>query len=156
PFEGKSSVEILLRVLNEEPPSLRRLVRATPADLETITLKCLEKDPARRYASAREVADDLRRLLAGDPVAARRSGHAYRLWRKARKNRGVVAVAAVGLVVTGTAVGVLLRTRWRAAEQAAIAQSFGQEIERIEGALRQAYLLPLHDVAPERRRVRER
>ncbi|HYU43997.1 MAG TPA: serine/threonine-protein kinase, partial [Vicinamibacteria bacterium] len=156
PFEGKSAVEILLKVLHEDPVPLRRLAPSVPTDVETIALKCLEKDPARRYDSARDLADDLRRFLDGDPVQARRAGRGYRLSRTARKHRAVLTVAAVGFALTATAMGASLRARWRAADQAAIAQGFGQEIERIEGALRQAYLLPLHDVAPERRRVRER
>jgi serine/threonine-protein kinase len=156
PFAGQSTVEILLKVLHEEPTPLRRLAPSVPRDIETIALKCLEKDPTRRYDSARALADDLRRFLEGDPVEARRAGAAYRLSRVARKHRVAFGVAAVALAVTATAVGASLRTRWRAAEQAAIAQAFGQEAERIEGTLRQAYLLPLHDVTPDRQRVRER
>jgi eukaryotic-like serine/threonine-protein kinase len=156
PFQGKSTVEILLKVLHEDPVPLRRLVPSVPTDVETIALKCLEKDPARRYDSARHLADDLRRFLNRDPVEARRAGRAYRLSRTARKHRAVLTVAAVGLALTATAMGTSVRARWRASDQAAIAQGFGQEIERIEGALRQAYLLPLHDVAPDRRRVRDR
>jgi len=156
PFEGKSTVDILLKVLHEDAVPPRRIAPSVPTDVETIALKCLEKDPARRYDSARHLADDLRRFLDGDPVEARRAGRAYRLSRTARKHRAILAVAAAGLVLTATAGAASVRARWRAADEAAIAQAFGQEIERIEGTLRQAYLLPLHDVAPERRRVRER
>ncbi len=67
PFRGNLKA-ILHQVMNDEPPSPRQYNRQTPLDLETIALKCLEKDPARRYQTAREAGDDLRRFLAGEPV----------------------------------------------------------------------------------------
>ncbi|HZL72790.1 MAG TPA: serine/threonine-protein kinase, partial [Planctomycetota bacterium] len=72
PFIGRSSLEILKRVTSEEPVAPRRLAPDTPADLEIICLKALEKDPARRYATSRDLADDLGRFLAGEPIHARR------------------------------------------------------------------------------------
>src|SRR5262249_50844232 len=65
PFQGQETLEILMQVAHDEPVSPRRLKQSVPRDLETICLKCLAKDPARRYASAEELAEDLRRYLAG-------------------------------------------------------------------------------------------
>src|SRR5439155_16554525 len=73
PFRGDSPLDTLLLVLDREPERPRRLNPALDPDLETICLKCLEKDPQRRYASAEELARDLERWLAGETIQARPS-----------------------------------------------------------------------------------
>jgi hypothetical protein len=97
PFRGKSQM-LIVQILNEEPPALRQLDARIPRDLETICLKCLEKDPARRYPSAAELASDLRRWQTGDPIAARPVSLAERAWRWCRKNPGV----ATGMTLIGS------------------------------------------------------
>jgi hypothetical protein len=96
PFRGSTRM-LLHHILLDEAPSPRRLNSRVPRDLETICLKCLEKDPGRRYQTARELADDLRRFLDGQPVKARPLTHAARTWRWCK--RKPMAAAVVGLVV---------------------------------------------------------
>src|SRR5262249_3052849 len=85
PFRG-SEMMLLLQVVYEEPRPPRRLNEKIPRDLETICLKCLAKEPARRYLSARALADDLRRFLAGEAIVARPVGAVERVvkWAKRR------------------------------------------------------------------------
>ncbi len=95
PFEGGSQLQTLYKMLHEEPLPPRKHDPALPADVEGIVLKCLEKQPQRRYASARELAEDLQRSIDGEPVLARPPGRVRRAWRKVRRNPAPAAAIAV-------------------------------------------------------------
>ena len=71
PFTGGSAVEVLLQVVESDPPRVRQVAPEVPEDLETIVLKCMDKEVGRRYESARALAEDLQRFLSGDPILAR-------------------------------------------------------------------------------------
>jgi hypothetical protein len=105
PFRGTQRM-LLHQVLHDEPKAPRRLNDAIPRDLETICLKCLRKEPDRRYESARALAEDLRRFLAGRPIMARPAGRAERAAKWCRRNPALAgALAAVALaLLLGTAV----------------------------------------------------
>ncbi len=101
PFVG-AQLDVMLQVLEEDPVPLRRLNASVPRELETVCLKCLSKDPRKRYASARDLADDLRRYLQGKPVLARPTGIAERAWKWAKRRPAVASVfgvTALALVV---------------------------------------------------------
>jgi WD40 repeat protein/tRNA A-37 threonylcarbamoyl transferase component Bud32 len=98
PFRG-SKVMILYQVLNEEPRPPRKLKDKVPRDLETICLKALAKAPGRRYQTARELADDLRRFLKGEPIQARPVGRLERLRRWCRRNPAVAGLTAAVVLV---------------------------------------------------------
>ena len=85
PFRGAME-SIIYQILHDEPRPPRQLNRAVPRDLETICLKALSKEPAHRYQTAAEMADDLRRFLAGEPIKARPVGRLEHAWRWARRN----------------------------------------------------------------------
>lgn len=120
PFRG-SLRAMLDQVLQSEPPTPRKFNRHLPRDLETICLKCLEKQPARRYGSAKALADDLERYLRGEPILARPVSRAERLWRWTRRNPVLAALAflILGLAVVGPLVAVR-QTRLAAREHAAL------------------------------------
>jgi WD40 repeat protein len=94
PFRGPSNLETTLHVLHDEPPSVRQLQPRTPRDLETICLKCLRKEPAKRYGTAAELAADLRRFQVGEAVQARPVGRLERLVKWTRRNRLLAALVA--------------------------------------------------------------
>src|SRR5262249_12715278 len=96
PFHGESIVEVVRQAAEEEPVPPGRLESGVPADLETICLKCLQKQPAQRYASAAALADDLRRFLAGKPVLARPVGWWGRLVKWARRRPAAAGLIALG------------------------------------------------------------
>jgi hypothetical protein len=99
PFVGDNPLEVLRQVTDDEPLPPTRLQPAVPRDLEAICLKCLEKSPARRYQSAQELADDLRRFLDGRPILARRAGMVRRLLKYTRRHPGRATLAGLGLLV---------------------------------------------------------
>jgi serine/threonine-protein kinase len=156
PFEGNSSMEVLWKILQEEAPPLRSKNKKIPQELETIVMKCLEKDPTQRYESARALSEDLARFQDDEPILARPATWHYRLRKKARKHRTIVGIAAVAFIGILLSAAFGIYSWWNAGEQAKHAQQFGQEVEKIEGFLRYVQTLPLHDVRPEMALVRER
>ncbi|MBL9217169.1 MAG: protein kinase [Opitutaceae bacterium] len=125
PFTGDNAAAVLAQIATYEPVPPRRLNPAVPRDLETIILKCLEKNPAARYASAGELRDDLDRLLAGHPIHARPVSAAGRLVRWARRKPGLAAALAV-IFLGSTASALLLAERNRSLT-AALARSEAAE-----------------------------
>ncbi len=109
PFRGESQLDTLRQVISDAPIPLRRTRKDIPAELEAIVLKCLEKVPARRYPTPRELADDLDRFLAGDPTQARPPSRWQRIRRKAGRHPAAVIVSAVVVVST---VAILVGSRW--------------------------------------------
>lgn len=107
---GGSVAESLARIIEQPPAAPSSLRKGLARDLDAVLLKALEKDPQRRYATAGELAADLRRHLAGEPVLARRVGAAGRTWRWVRRNQAISAVAAAA-VVTLCVVSALLVNR---------------------------------------------
>jgi tetratricopeptide (TPR) repeat protein/tRNA A-37 threonylcarbamoyl transferase component Bud32 len=99
PFQGSSPLETIEQVRHQEPVSPRQLQPRAARDLETICLKCLQKEPARRYATAQALADDLHRFLDGRVITARAVSRLEHAWRWCRREPAVAALTAVLVVV---------------------------------------------------------
>jgi WD40 repeat protein/tetratricopeptide (TPR) repeat protein len=125
PFKAETPLDTMLQVMSEEPVPPSRLQPKVPRDLETVCLKCLQKSPARRYASAELLADDLRRFAAGKAIAARPVGTAERAWRWCRRNPGVAgltaAVVVLLLAISGVSLG--MAYLWAGERDKAVAEA---------------------------------
>ncbi len=107
PFRAATALETLAQVKDADPVPLTRLQPGLPRDVETICMKCLEKSPGRRYATALDLAEDLRRFLAGEPILAHQPPFWERAWKRARRRPALAAAltfsaAAVVLLLVGT------------------------------------------------------
>ena len=112
-IDGRDRAEILRRVAHEDPTPLRKHNPAVPRDLETVVQKAMAKEPESRYATARELADDLRRFLDDRPISARRPGVPERALRWLRRHPAVASATAIVLVLAtiGSTISTLLITR---------------------------------------------
>ncbi len=104
-YDTSDHLQMLMKLKNEEPPRPRRVLPSIPRDLETIVLKAMEKDPARRYPTADAMAEDLRRFQADEPIAARPVGVLESVWRSARRNPRLAALTSLVLVLLVALVG---------------------------------------------------
>ncbi len=117
PFQAATPMDTVIQVISEEPVPPRQLNPAMDRDLETICLKCLEKGPPRRYASASDLAADLGRYLAGEPIVARPVTRAERAVKWARRKPAIAGLLGLVTLLTALGLGGVL-WQWRAAVQA--------------------------------------
>jgi WD40 repeat protein/serine/threonine protein kinase len=132
PFQAATPLETVFAVRNEEPRLPRALDPGIDRDLETVCLKCLQKEPTRRYLSAEALAEDLERWLNGEPITARRVGRLERSWRWCRRNPALSALAVlavsslVAVGITSTAFALRLadeQTQTERARDSAVRES---------------------------------
>jgi WD40 repeat protein len=126
-FPGAGRADLIDRVRQEEPPRPRQLDPRVPRDLETVVLKAMAKEPARRYPAAAEMAEDLRRFLADRPVRARRSTAAERAWRWCRRNPAVAALIGAVVLLLAALLAGALASNARLQEQLALTERAERE-----------------------------
>jgi serine/threonine-protein kinase len=166
PFRGETVLDTINQLVSVEPVPPRQLQPQVPRDLETVCLKCLQKEPYRRYATAEALADDLQRFLRREPIAARPVGVLARGWRWCRRRPKVASLlgALVVLVAAGFPATALL---WRRAEEnRALAEVHrrraeenfdraGRAVSRLFGEVSDEVLLREPGLGPFRRRLAE-
>jgi len=130
PFDGETTEQVFHQILEEEPISPRRLNPALPLDLDTIIVKAIEKEPAHRYQTMAELADDLQRFQNNEPILAKPAGLRTKLWKLVRRNpaKSALVVAILAILVTVSVVPWILATESRRREQ--LTQNANIEIEK--------------------------
>ncbi len=153
PVSGSNALEILSAIASTDVQPMRVQNPDIPRDLEAITFKCLEKERSRRYDSAKVLADDLDRFLAGEPVLARPAGLFYRTHRRFMRHKALAVTGTVAAVLVLMALGVALKTRMDAGRRERLARQFTDSMARIESMTRYSALSPLHDIRPDLKAV---
>ncbi|MCH7725372.1 MAG: protein kinase [Planctomycetes bacterium] len=134
PFRGNARM-VLQQVLNDDAPHPRKFDGSIPEDVDTICLKCLEKSPQRRYATAKDLADELRRFLRGEPILSRPISKPERAWRWCKRNRVVSSLTA--LFVVSLVAGLIgVTTQWLRANAEAENANVSATNERVAAELR--------------------
>ncbi|MEO1367292.1 MAG: serine/threonine-protein kinase, partial [Acidobacteriota bacterium] len=163
PFDlDRSHIARLLESVANRPPERpsrrvpKELASMLADDLDWVVLKALARDPADRYGSVEALAADVRAVLDGRTVSARKPTAAYRLRKWAGRHRAAVLTGALSLAVASTAVAWGAYGRWQKAQEARLAQRLGEEVVRFESLLRFAHTIPLHDLRPTKSEIRRR
>lgn len=156
PFPGESLHSTIGKVAQSRPDSPRSFNAAIPRDLEAIIRKAMEKDPHRRYPSAKALGTELERWSRGDAVEALTANPIYCMYRWLKKNRVLATTGALLGISLLAASALGLQENPSTNEQAKYYQFFGQEAERLEAALALSESIPLHDTQPERQAIKEK
>lgn len=145
PFRGRDVKDTLSHVLNDEPAAPKSKRRDIPADLDAICLKCLAKEPSQRYASARELADELGRYMRGEAVVARAPNWLERLRRWVERNQWQTVaylVFAGGIVISTNEMRAAMQARTEAESHRARAEQASERSAQLVGLLGQAFVVP--------------
>jgi serine/threonine protein kinase len=139
PFLGERRDEVIAQIMHKEPKSPRRINRKVPVDLETICLKCLEKDPDRRYQTAGAMAEDLRRYVNRFAISARRAGPAQRLVKWVKRRPAVAA--SLGCVLVAVCLMLGFAYQAHRAKQQRVEDEKRHRQELLDERIRNAYLI---------------
>jgi len=153
PVEGSRGAEVLANLQHSEPVPPRKIVSGIPKDVDVMVMKCLSRDPAQRYPSARALAEDLGRFLDGDPIQAKPLGLAYRLRKKVLKHKAFAAMATVAITVSISFLAYMIWSRWQVRERERLATALTERVEEVAAVSRHAHLSPRHDIRPDYRRL---
>lgn len=153
PFHNKNSISAIYSIMNEEPELPSKLNPHIPNDIEIIILKCMMKEPALRYPSVNEVEEDFKRFLSGEAIGASKPSIFYRIKRKAKKNPLAVSIFLISLLVIMVITGFYIKAKIEEKKQTEYIVNFLKKTKEIENLLKTQYLLPIHNIDVEKKKV---
>lgn len=154
PFVAENNIHVLFKVLHDDPPPPSKLAPNLPRELQIILLKCLEKDPNRRYDSAGALAEDLDRYLSGKTIGATGPTFVQRAVKLMARHRAASASVGLALLLTIFFSGYSFWNEARNRTMTRLAQEFGKLADQAESDLRFSNTMPPHDTRPERAGLR--
>lgn len=155
PHTGEMSIEVMFKIINKDPEHICKVSPATPKDLGAIVMKCLEKDPEKRYESAKELADDLDRFLQGNPVKARPSGIFYKTFKKITKYPVISTLMTLSTILIFMLLGFWTSEKVQNSKKIEIGQQMGQMINNSENIMRISHMMPLHNIESDMEKVKK-
>ena len=150
PHQADSRVELMVQVMREPAPTVRRFEQDLAPDVVAVVDRALAYEPEDRYHSAGQLALDLEALRLGQPVSVRPLGRAQRLSRWIRRNRLLSGLAAAAALMVWLLGGAAMAERWRSEARAELAQEFASQAKDIEWTTRAIEMAPLHDTSKAR------
>ena len=156
PFDGKSYYELMFQIQHETPKEMTAFHKDVPGDVQIIAAKCMMKEKQHRYASARELAEDIDRYLDGEPIHARPASLAYKLKTRIRKNKLAFSIASIAAILIMAALSWGIYTRVRASAREAMIQTFSEKIEKMDAVARYAHMMPIHPIEKDLQQIMER
>ena len=153
PFKTESYVSAIYCAINKEPQPPGKVMPDLPKDIEAIVLKCLEKDPNRRYQSAKELSEDLERFLAGEPVLAQNPTFFYKFYKRVRKNKKFYLLLILTIISILTAISIYVSGKLAERRKAELIIELGKKSNEISNLMEIAYLLPPHNIERVKKRA---
>jgi len=155
PHTGERSIEVMFKIINKEPKPVCQLNTLIPKDLGSIVIKCLEKDPEKRYESAKALSEDLNRFLKGDPVIARPTGIIYKTAKKIKKHPVVSTAMTLSTILIIMLLSFWISAKVQTVQNIAVAQQWGQIINNSEHITRISHMMPIHDNRDDLKKVKD-
>ena len=153
PFYNKNSISAIYSIMKEEPELPSKINPHIPKDIETIIVKCMMKEPSLRYPSVNEVERDLERFLKGEPIAASKPSIFYKLKRRAKQNPLAVSILFASLLIIMLLTGFYVKARVEEKKKTEYIVNFVNKTKEIENLLKTQYLLPIHNIDGERKKI---
>ncbi len=156
PFKCESIIGAIYKTLNEDPDLPRNINCRIPADIEAIIMKCMEKNPDRRYQSVKELREDLERFLKGEVVFARKINFFFKVFKVIKRRKKFFAMLFSFLVAFSFLFYLYLREKSVQERRAKLLLEFGREANDIQNRLKVSYLLPIHNIDQDKRYVEKK
>ena len=153
PFYDKNSISAIYSIMKEEPKLPSKINPHIPKDIETIIVKCMMKEPSLRYPSVNEVERDFKRFLKGEPIGASKPSIFYKVKRKVKKNPLAVSILFTSLFIIILLAGFYIKARIEERKKTEYIVNFVKKTKEIENFLKTQYLLPIHNIDGERKKI---